>query len=244
MKAVITAGGLAGGAFSEASGTPIKALAPVRGTPMIESVIVALRDAGADRIALIAGPEVRERYGARVEQTIDASPSGGINIMRALNAWPEDGTSLLYATCDLPYLTAASVADFIHRAPHDALAMSLVDASRYAARFPGCPGFGITLAGERIVNGGVFLLPPDGAPRVERVARRFFDARKAPWRMASIIGIGTLWRLVAGRLSIRDLETKARAALGIRAIAVRDCAPELAFDVDTVADYTYACEHG
>jgi CTP:molybdopterin cytidylyltransferase MocA len=243
VKAVVTAGGLAGGAFSAAAGTQVKALAPVRGAPMLESVIVALREAGAERIALIAGPEVRERFAVRVEQTIDASPSGGANIMRALNAWPEDGGALLYATCDLPYITGAAVADFVARTPRGALGMSLVEAQRYAARFPGCPSFGITLAGERVVNGGVFLLPPGGAERIELVATRFFDARKAPWRMASMIGIGTLWRLVAGRLSVGALEAKANTVLGMRAVAVRNCAPELAFDVDTVADYRYACEH-
>jgi GTP:adenosylcobinamide-phosphate guanylyltransferase len=243
MKAVITAGGLAGGTFSAAAGTPVKALAPVRGIPMLESVIVALREAGADRIALIAGPEVRERYAARVEQTIDASPSGGANIMRALNAWTEDGGPLLYATCDLPYITGAAIADFVARTPDGALAMSLVKSERYASRFPECPSFGITLAGERIVNGGVFLLPPGGAARIERIATPLFDARKRPWRMASLIGIGTLWRWVTGTLSVGNLEAKASSVLGMPSAAVRDCAPELAFDVDTVADYRYACEH-
>ena len=222
MKAVITAGGLAGGALSAAAGTPVKALAPVRGVPMLESVIVALREAGADRIALIAGPDVRNHYSPSVEQTIDASASGGANIMRALNAWPEDGGALLYATCDLPYVTAAAVRDFVARTPGDALAMSLVKSERYAQRFPDCPGFGITLAGENVVNGGVFLIPPGGAARVERVASPFFDARKRPLRMASLIGIGTLWRLLTKTLSVGDLERKASRELGIRALAIRE----------------------
>jgi GTP:adenosylcobinamide-phosphate guanylyltransferase len=243
VKAVVTAGGLAGGTFSTAAGTPVKALAAVHGTPMLESVILALREAGADRIALIAGPEVRERYALRVEQAIDASPSGGANIVRALSAWPEDGDALLYATCDLPYITGAAIADFVARAPEGALAMSLVKGERYASRFPDCPRFGITLAGERVVNGGVFLLPPGGAARVERIATVLFDARKRPWRMASLIGLGTLRRLIAGTLSVGDLEAKASSVLGMPATAVRDCAPELAFDVDTIVDYRYACEH-
>lgn len=243
MRAVVTAGGPADGTFATAAGTAVKALACVRGVPMLESVITALREAGADRIAIIAGPEIQERYGTRVERVVEAARSGGANIIRALRAWPEDGTPLLYATSDLPYITGSSVRDFVERAPYDALSVSLAEAARYAARFPGCPPFGITLARERVVNGGVFLLPPGGAERVERLATKFFDARKAPWRMASLIGVGTLWRLVAGRLSVADLEAKARRELGVRAFAVRDCAPELAFDVDTLADYRYACEH-
>ena len=148
MKAVVTAGGLAGGTLSAAAGTQVKALAPVRGIPMLDSVLDALRDGGANRIALVAGPQIQQRYGARVERVIEASPSGGINIMRALNAWAEDGTALLYATSDLPYITGAAVHDFVARAPAGALAISLVEGNRYAARFPGCARFGITLAGE------------------------------------------------------------------------------------------------
>lgn len=243
MKAVVTAGGIAGGAFSEAAGTPVKALAPVRGAPMLDTVLSALRDAGADRIALVAGPEVRRRYAERVERIVDASTSGGANILRALRAWPEDGGPLLYATCDMPYVTAAAVRDFVARTPQDALAVGLTPGTSYAARFPGAPSFGITLGGEHVVNGGVFFVPTGGAERVERIAAPFFDARKRPWRMASLIGIGTVWRLVTRTLRVGDLEAKASSVLGMRAVATRDCAPELAFDVDTVADYRYACEH-
>jgi CTP:molybdopterin cytidylyltransferase MocA len=243
MKAVVTAGGLAGGAFSAAAGTAIKALAPVRGAPILDAVITALRDAGADRIALIAGPEVQERYAGRLERILDASPSGGVNIIRAINAWPEDGGALLYATCDMPYVTGTAIGDFIARTPAQALGVSLVNGERYAARFPDCPPFGITLAGERVVNGGVFFLPPGAGARIERIASTLFDARKRPWKMASLIGMGTLWRFFTKSLSIGDLEAKAGRELGIPAVGVRDCAPELAFDVDTVADYRYACAH-
>ncbi len=243
MKAVVTAGGLAGGTFAAAAGTPVKALAPVRGVPMLDAVLNALREAGVDRIALIAGPEIERRYAQRVEHVIGASPSGGTNVLRALKAWPEDDTPLLYATSDLPFITGAAIGDFVTRTPQDALAMSIVEGERYATRFPGAPRFGITLAGEHIVNGGVFFLPPGGAARIETVATRLFDARKRPWRMASLIGVATLWRLITGTLRVGDLETKASSELGLRAVAVRHCAPELAFDVDTVADYRYACQH-
>jgi hypothetical protein len=49
--------------------------------------------------------------------------------------------------------------------------------------------------------------------------------------------------LVTGTLSVGDLEATASTALGMRALGVRDCQPELAFDVDTETDYRYACEH-
>ena len=91
-----------------------------------------------------------------------------------------------------------------------------------------------------VVNGGIFLLPPDSAPRLAGAATAFFEARKRPWRMASLIGPLALIRFAAGRLSVTDLEETARRLLHVPAHAVRGCAAELAFDVDTAAEYGYA----
>ena len=45
---------------------------------------------------------------------------------------------------------------------------------------------GITL-GERVVNDGAFLFPA-GYAGSDRVATKFFDARKSPRKMAAVLG--------------------------------------------------------
>lgn len=244
MKAVITTGGRIDGDFAAAAGTEVKALAPLHGTTMLGRVIDALRGCGADRIALVGGDEVRKAYGPDVERFIEESASGSENLLRALEAWPEDGEPLLYATSDLPYVTAAAIRDFIQRVPDATLAVPLAEFSVYTARFPQAPPCGITLAGERVVNGGVFFLPPDSARRIAEAATGFFESRKRPWRMAGLIGPTALFRFVAGRLSVAHLEATAERVLQMPARGVRGCAPELAFDVDTAAEYRYASEYG
>ena len=143
----------------------------------------------------------------------------------------------------MPYVTAAAIRDFTRRIPSGTLGVPLVEFADYAARFPQAPACGITLAGERVVNGGIFLLPPDSAPRLAGAATAFFESRKRPWRMASLIGPLALIRFAAGRLSVTDLEETAQRVLQMPARAVRGCAAELAFDVDTVAEYGYATAH-
>ncbi|MBV8722740.1 MAG: NTP transferase domain-containing protein, partial [Candidatus Eremiobacteraeota bacterium] len=59
MKAVITAGGRITGEFAREAGTPIKALVRVRGVTMLDRIVDALRGAGAQRIAIVGGEEVR-----------------------------------------------------------------------------------------------------------------------------------------------------------------------------------------
>lgn len=243
MKAVITAGAYIDGEFAGAAGTRVKALAPVRGVTMLARIIESLRGIGVDRIAVVGGEEVRSACGPKVERFVDETPSGGENLLRALRAWPPDGEVLLYATSDLPYVTPDAIQSFATRVPVGTLAVAVSEFGDFDRRFPSAPPVGITLAGERIVNGGVFSLPDGSAERIAAMATRFFDARKQPWRMAGLIGPLVLLRFALGRLSVRDLEATALRVLEMPARAIRNCAPELAFDVDTAAEYRYACAH-
>lgn len=241
MRAVITAGARIDGAYARNAGTQIKALAPVRGTTMLSRAITAARGVGADAIAVVGGEGIRAACGADVERFVAEGESGAENVRRALRAWPDDET-LLYVTSDLPYIDTASLADFLSRAGEE-LAMALVDAEDFERSFPGAPAFGIRLAGERVVNGGAFLVPAGAAGKVASLATRFFEARKQPWRMARIAGLDLLTRFALGALSVAAIERRAQRVLGLPVRAVRGCAPELAFDADTDLEYRYACEH-
>ncbi len=245
MKAVITAGGRVDGPFAHTAGTRVKALASVRGHTMLGRMIESLRSVGADRIAVVGGDEVRAACGAVVERFVDESVSGSVNLLRALHAWPDDGETLLYATSDLPYVTPRAIETFVASASSGAIAVPLAEFDEFQRRFPDAPpSFGITLAGERVVNGGVFALPAGSTERVAALAARFFDARKRPWRMASLVSPIVLLRFLLRRLSVADLEALGARVLRMPACAVRRSAPELAYDVDSFVEYGYACTHG
>lgn len=240
MIAVVTAGGRIDGGYAAAAETTVKALAPVRGETMLARVLAALRGAGVERIAVVGGSEVRAAC-ADVERFVPESLSGAQNVLHALDAWADCDAPMLYATSDMPYVTAEAVADFVARAPHDAVAVSLADYAEFAARFPGAPPFGITLARERVINGGIFQIPAGARAAVARLAGEFFEARKRPWRMAAMVGPWALLRFALRRLSVGDLEAVARRLLGVPSAAVRRCAPELSYDADTADEYAYAC---
>jgi len=242
VKAVVTTGGRVGAAYANDAGTEIKALAPVRGATMLDRVIDALREAGVTQLAVVGGPEVRAACSARVDRFIEESSSGAQNVLLALHAWPDDdGRPLLYATSDMPYVTAAAVRDFVARVPAGTIAIALAEYADFAARFPDAPPFGITLARERVVNGGIFLLPAGSCARVSRTATMLFAARKQPWRMATLVSPLAMFRLIVGRLSVAEMETVASKVAKIPAAAVRRCAPEIGYDADTVDEYRYAC---
>ncbi len=240
MRAVVTTGGRIAGEYARAAGTGVKALVELHGRTMLDRCLAALRGAGATQIAVVGGAEVRAACGACVDAFVDEGATGTENLVRALRAWPDDGVPLLYAASDMPYVGSESVGDFVRRVPPGSVAMPLCEQAAFDARFPGAPPAGIALAGERVVNGDVFYLPAGAVAAVERIAGRFFEARKHPWQMARLVSPRLMVRFLFRRLGIVHLEEHAHRMLGVRAVAVRGCAPELAFDADSLAEYEYA----
>jgi GTP:adenosylcobinamide-phosphate guanylyltransferase len=239
MNAVITAGGRVDGEYAREAGTTIKALARVRGVSMLERAIGAARGAGATHITVVGGSEVRAACVPGVESIIDESDDGSENMLRALQAGGNG--ALLYLTSDLPFITAGALQSFVGAVPPGTLGMPIASIAAFERRFPAAPPFGITLGRERVVNGGVFVLPPGGAARLTELAPAFFAARKSPWAMAGLLGPSLLLRFALRRLGVAELEAQARDRLGFPARAIRDCSPELCYDADKVQEYRYAC---
>ena len=238
MNAVITAGGRVDGEFARTIGQSVKALAPCRGVTLLELAIRAARDAGANDVAVVGGEEVRRAIGADT-RVIGEDASGSENLRRALHAWDDDAP-LIYLTSDMPFITGKTLRAFIEASPNGTFALPLTEWDEFTRRFPEAPPFGITLAGEKVVNGGAFILPAGSCRTIETFATRFFNARKSPLRMAQLTGVPLLLKFLFRKLSVGALETHAERLLGIPARAVRNSPPELAYDVDVLEEYTYA----
>ncbi len=241
MRAVITAGGLVDGAFAEAIGTRVKALAPFGARTLLDIALDAASGAGIDGIAVVGGTEVRGYLGERDVRIIDADPDGGTNVLRALHAWPSE--RFVYLTSDMPFVTTGGVRDLIARSAEFALTMALADADAYEARFPSAPAHSVTLGGERVANGNAFVLAPWAVGAAQALATKFFDARKNLPKLALLLGPMMCLRFVSKRLTIADLEDYGRRRLGFAVSALRGCDPGLCYDIDTLADYEYARAH-
>lgn len=241
VAGVITAGGRVAGEFESAIGTPVKALARVGDATMLDRAVGALRGNGVERIAVVGPAQLREVLppGVRV---VDEAADGAENLRLALRAW-DSNARLLYLTSDMPFVTPQALRAFVDASPPDAVSLPLTEWPDFERRFSQAPQFGITLAGEKVVNGGAFLIPPGAAERVEAIAMRFFDARKSPFRMARLTGATLLLQFVFRRLSIARLEEHAQRLLEVPAKAVRHAPAELAYDVDTFEEYRYAVAH-
>jgi CTP:molybdopterin cytidylyltransferase MocA len=241
MIAAITAGGRVSGDLATVIGTPIKALAPFGDGTLLDVAIAAARASGARRVAVIGGVEVRESCGPSVDEVIAESTDGRENIRKAIETGADE--PLLLMTSDLPYVTAAGVADFLARIGDADIALPLATADDYERAYPGAPPHVTRVGRERIANGSIVFFAGGVAPRALDAAQRLFEARKSLARMAALLGPRLLVRFVLGQLRIDEIEARARALLDVDARAVRGAAPSLCFDVDTAEDYRYALAH-
>ena len=239
MRAVITAGGLVDGAFAEEIGTPVKALAPIGTRTLLDVALDACTGAGIEGVAVIGGPEVRAHLAGRDVALIDAAADGGTNVLRALDAWPNE--RFVYLTSDVPFANAEGVRDLVVRSAPFALTMALADLDAYEAWFPGSPEHSVALGGERVANGNAFVIAPEAVVPTRALATRFFDARKSLLKLALLLGPAMCLRFATKRLSIADLEAYGRRRLGVPIGALRGCHPGLCYDVDTIEEYAYAC---
>jgi CTP:molybdopterin cytidylyltransferase MocA len=239
LRAVVTAGGRVDGTFAKEIGTPVKALAPFGGGVLLDVVLSAIAGAGIADVAVVGDPDVLARAGASA-RLVPAAHDGATNIARALDAWP-NGDDLLFATSDLPFAAAADLRSFLDACAAYDLALPLAASTTYERAYPNAPPHVTELGGERVANGSVFFIRSSARAPLSAVAGQFFGARKSPFGMARLLGGALLLRYLLRQLRIADIEARAERVLGVRAAAIRDAAPGLCFDIDTLEDYRYAC---
>ncbi|MBI3975300.1 MAG: hypothetical protein HY334_02810, partial [Armatimonadetes bacterium] len=99
-------------------------------------------------------------------------------------------------------------------------------------RYPGARKTFIRVVDGAFTGGSVFLFSPRVVDKVRDFAERVLRARKKPWLMAQLFGWSTVMKFSSGRLSIKDLETRAQEITGLAARAVVIRRPELALDAD------------
>ncbi|MVN88183.1 NTP transferase domain-containing protein [Deinococcus sp. HMF7620] len=247
-SAVVLGGGDPGDPFAAAHGVSVKPLIPVAGVPMAERVLAALRGSGLiGRVAYVGPttPALDAQIDLRVTDhgTLLSNLEAGVEALRG-GVGLAAGERVLVVTADIPLLTAEQVRDVLRAAPRDAgLVYPVVTRQTCEAAFPGVKRTYARLKDGTFTGGNLFVLDPAliGAflPRLREV----LAARKAPLKLAALIGPGVLLRLVTGRLSVAALEGRVSALLGVKARALVTPHAAVGTDVDKGSDLALAEAH-
>lgn len=152
------------------------------------------------------------------------------------------GTFLL-VTADLPCLTTAALEDFVERSDvHAALNYPVIPIGLCEKAFPGMKRTTLKLKDGTYTGGNVALMSTELMQRAMPVLERAYAARKSPGKLAAIVGIGTLARVVLAKvfpktLSLQSLERTVGRFLGVPVRAIETPFAEIGADIDNLSQY-------
>ena len=243
LDAIVLAGGPPDAVAALEPGAPNKAFVRVGGIPLVSRTIAGLRASSRiDRIVVVAPPSAAAHPALAGASEVRGDGARMIASLRSgLQGFTEDAL-VVVAASDLPALDAAAVDEFVDAALARSadVAYACLERAYHDARYPAFPHTWARMREGRFCGGGLIALRPRVLPRLATVLDALGDARKSPLRLASLFGWDVLARFALGRLSIEAAEARASRLLDARVAAIRCTQPQIALNVDRVADVAKA----
>ncbi len=240
MDAVVLAGSVAqqdDPLFDRTQGGP-KALLDVAGKPMAQWVLDALTEArGIERIILVGLEAESGIFSSKLVSFVPHQGSLLRNIIsgidRAMEINPQ-ARQLLVGSADIPLITGEMLDEFVGQFVDSGFDIhyGVVPRSLMESRFPESRRSYVHLTDGDFAGADVVVINPEIAHSNRQLWDDLLGSRKSPLKLAMRIGLGTLLRLVLGRLSLAEAEKRVTKAMGLtgRAVLIRHA--ELAMDVD------------
>lgn len=234
--ALVLAGTRPGGdPFAAAQGVAHKSLIEIDGTTLLERVVRALQEAGVSRIGVSCdeGPvaDLARGLGAEVIPTgrgPSASVAAGFEAL---------GAPLIVTTSDHALLQPDWVRELVDDTPEDAdLSVMLAEREAVQRAMPESKRTYLRFADGHWSGCNLFYLQTPEAHRAIETWSMVEADRKRPWRIAARLGVGTLFSMLVGRLTLAEGLARLGDKIGVRAALVSANDGLAAVDVDKQAD--------
>lgn len=235
IYAVILAGDNADRKIKQGSVIANKAFVSINGRRMIDFVLDCYRSMDDLEAVGVIGPS--DKINSLGEDIVTIPQQGGMipNVLAAAETFKEGW--LLLSSCDIPLITPMAIRDFLSKCTGADMFYPLVAKADCQRVFPDMKRTWVKLKDGLFTGGNVVMIKTSSVPVAAGPAGAFFDARKSPAQLASLIGISTLIKLALKTLTIKELETKMGKILGLKCKAVVTEFPEIGTDVDKESDY-------
>ncbi len=217
---------------------PCKALIELGDKTFLERVAGALLDSGHIRRIVVTGLEADRApdLGPNVVFIPDAGSllNNGQAGLDYYNGTGEISDRLVVSSTDIPLITPEIVRDLLDTdLQHDAdFCYNIVEKETMEEAFPGSGRTFVPIEGRRFAGGDLNLIRPtilgDNRAKVEEI----IGERKTFWKQVRAVGLGTLFLLLIGQLTIARAERQVGKALGFSAKAIICPHAVVAMDVD------------
>lgn len=240
MNCVLVAGGRPGPQdplYAETQGRP-KALLEINGRPIVEFVLEALLGArSVDRVVLVGLDVHTELNVDRVPEMI--ADQGGLvaNGLAGLSRLTElepKSSHVLFSSADIPAVTGLIIDDLVAAChPLDKAAYYFMVERRTMERcFPDSGRTFVRLKDMQVAGADMFVADARLAGENPRLVHDMAAGRKRPWKLARIVGPGTLFALWLHRLTLAGIERRAARVIGNPVSIQLTTHAQLAMDVD------------
>ncbi|WP_052223202.1 nucleotidyltransferase family protein [Novosphingobium malaysiense] len=212
-----------------------KALVSIDGRTMLARVVASLREAGIERIAVVASdPQVMDHARDLGCEVLLAASGPSASVAIGLEKL---GAPLLVTTSDHALLRPEWVTDFVKDMPAGTdVAILLARREAIEAAMPASKRTYLRFADGQWSGCNLFLLASEAAGKAIDTWKMVEADRKRPWRIAARLGIGMLASYALGRLTLAEAIAGLGRRIGIDAslVAARDGLA--AVDVDKPED--------
>lgn len=217
------------------------------GRPLMSYVVDAVRGHDRAGTVCVVGPAPDSDLYERV-------PDQGDFVANLLAGLRKAGGAewALVGSGDMPFITEAVVAQFLDAALERArqektiAVYPIVPRALCYRRYPGILRTAVRTREGEFTGGNLFLVRPDLLLSRAEIIARAYAARKQPFRLAQMLGLSILVRLVLSQVGVRRLLPVALLERKIGSLIDGDVAavvcelPELATDLDRPSDFRAA----
>lgn len=241
MDAVILAGGKLPDDLARRSESVYRALLPHEGRPTVMWTIDAVRASEQiGRVAVVGPGELGQIPAiAGAELFMPESDSMESNLFTVFARLLPEGR-IFVTSCDCPLITAEAIDDFISRsAPEAAVNLPVIRHDIFLRKFPRAPGAPVQLKDGSWLHGNCGILNSRSIPRLQRLLPEVFKRRADLRDLIAQLGWKFAWKLKMKRVTLAEVQDKVCDAAGLPVRFIRDSDPSLAFDIDTVEQWTY-----
>ncbi len=242
MDVIVLAGEKKGSQNGKAEEKINKAFYKIKDKHMIEYVVETLRKSSCIGRIAVVGPKdkLEQVIGGIVDNVVEGTDSIVSNVLLALDYFSGE-KEMLIVTSDIPMVTKEAIEDFVARSRQKGvdLCYSIVDKKVNDLKYPGVRRTYARLWEGQFTGGNVFYFNPDISDKCKDFVEKMLEYRKSPTKMARVMGFGFLLRLAFGILTIKAIERKCEALLGVRGAAIISPYPEIGNDVDRLSDLEF-----
>ena len=208
---------------------------------ILSYIVDAIKKSGFTRedIVALVPSDVMPALESLNIQLLPSSESIVKNMTCGANNFPSsEYENILFVTGDIPLITSEAIEDYIAKSLNANVSFTYpiiprIDSEKLC---PNGKRTYVKLVDGEFTGGNLFFANINFLHDKAELIEKIYSYRKAPLKLAGILGLSFIIKFVAKKLSISEIEKKVENIISANVKAIITSYPEIGFDVDKPSD--------